>query len=163
MAPGVGSGRLSAPSYNTATYDSSKYAKSSTAGGIPTGTSSNYQVNPVNGTTNLPSSQQFSYNTGNPYASKLSSMPSIGTGPLTATRHPRPPRTDGGRGRGRGRGMDRGGGMGRGGGRGGSIGPRAPKPQIIKPKPPPALTSVEKQKIENHNMKQLVAPKPPHR
>jgi len=53
--------------------------------------------------------------------------------------------------------------MGRGGGRGGSIGPRVPKAQIIKPKPPPALTSVEKQKIENHNMKQLVAPKPPHR
>merc|ERR1719167_431137 len=53
--------------------------------------------------------------------------------------------------------------MGRGGGRGGSIGPRAPKPQIIKPKPPPPLTSLEKQKIENHNMKQLVAPKPPHR
>ena len=52
---------------------------------------------------------------------------------------------------------------GRGGGRGGSIGPRVPKAQIIKPKPPPALTSVEKQKIENHNMKQLVAPKPPHR
>ena len=148
MAPGAaGSGRL--PS---STYDSSKYSKSSAGGGIPTGTASNYQVNPVNGTTNLPSSQQFSYNTGNPYASKLSTMPSIGTGPLTATRHPRPPRTEGDRGRGRGIGRGRGGGgMGRGGGRGGSIGPRAPKPQIIKPKPPPPLTSLEKQKIENHS------------
>lgn len=42
-------------------------------------------------------------------------------------------------------------------------GPRQPKLPIIKPKPPPPLTSVERSKIENHNMKQLVAPKPPHR
>ena len=37
MAPGMGgSGRLPVSSYNTTTYDSSKYAKSSAGGGIPT-------------------------------------------------------------------------------------------------------------------------------
>jgi len=34
---------------------------------------------------------------------------------------------------------------------------------MIKPQPPQPLTNEEKAKIENHNMKQLVAPKPPHR
>jgi len=34
---------------------------------------------------------------------------------------------------------------------------------VIKPKPPPALTGEERQRQENHNLKQLVAPKPPHR
>jgi len=37
-----------------------------------------------------------------------------------------------------------------------------PKSTFIKPKPTP-LTSEEKQKIENNNLKQLVAPKPPHK
>merc|ERR1719319_892485 len=46
----------------------------------------------------------------------------------------------------------------------GALGPAmAPRPVVIKPKPPPPLTSVEKGRIENHNMKQLVAPKPPFR
>jgi len=35
--------------------------------------------------------------------------------------------------------------------------------KIIKQKAPPPLSAEEKLKIENHNMKQLVAPKPPHR
>ena len=67
--------------------------------------------------------------------------------------------------RGRGRG-NRGGGRGgnfRGGDRGrGGRGGSVPNSSFIKPKPTP-LTSEEKQKIENNNLKQLVAPKPPHK
>ena len=99
--------------------------------------------------TGTPSNEQFTYQTGNPYAGKTSY---VGPGPLTASRFPRPPRQEGERGRGRGF-----------RGRGAMAGPRAPRPVVIKPKPPPPLTSVEKGRIENHNMKQLVAPKPPFR
>jgi len=131
LAPG--SGRLPAEAEHTS---SSSYHTSS---------SSSYHTGMV------PSSEQFTYQTGNPYAGKTSY---VGPGPLTATRFPRPPRQEGERGRGRGF---------RGRGRGAMAGPRVPKPVVIKPKPPPPLTSAEKGRIENHNMKQLVAPKPPFR
>ena len=49
------------------------------------------------------------------------------------------------------------------GGRRGRGGPEfRPKSTVIKPKPPP-LTSEQRQRIENNNLKQLVAPKPPHK
>jgi len=35
--------------------------------------------------------------------------------------------------------------------------------KVVKQKAPPPLTADERVKIENHNLKQLVAPKPPHR
>lgn len=49
------------------------------------------------------------------------------------------------------------------GGRGRGGQPPKPKKEVIKPKPPPSLSAEEKQRQENHNLKQLVAPKPPHR
>jgi len=119
------------------------------SGRLPAAEASQHTSSYHTGTTSLPSSEQFTYQTGNPYAGKTSY---VGPGPLTAARFPRPPRQEGERGRGRGF-----------RGRGAMAGPRAPRPVVIKPKPPPPLTSVEKGRIENHNMKQLVAPKPPFR
>lgn len=48
----------------------------------------------------------------------------------------------------------------RGGGHARGIGPRPP---VIKPKGPPPMTSEQRSRIENNNLKQLVAPKPPHK
>jgi hypothetical protein len=140
--PAVGSGRLAAPA---AGYDSANYNRTPTA-------QPSYSVNPINGTTSLNPAQQFTYNVGNPYAGKTSYEGPAGPGPLSAKRFPRPDGGDRGRGRGRGGGMGRGRG---GGGRGGMVGPRAPKPNVIKPKAPPALSSADKALVENHNMKQV--------
>ena len=145
----VGSGRLGT------SYDSANYHRTPTA-------QPSYSVNPVNGTTSLNPAQQFTYNVGNPYAGKTS-YEGPGPGSLSAKRFPKGGYQAGGgaeggdRGRGRGY-QGRGGGMGRGrggGGRGGMAGPRAPKPNVIKPKAPPALSSADKALVENHNMKQV--------
>lgn len=146
----VGSGRLQ-PSSSNPEYNSSKYHNpkggaafnSSTYSATPPAQSS-YNVNPLNGTTSLPPSNQFTYTTGNPYTGQTGY-----TGPMAAERFPRP------EGVGRGRGGDFRG-RGRWRGRGGMAGPRTPKTEVIKPKPPPALTSLEKTKMENHNMKQVL-------
>ena len=60
------------------------------------------------------------------------------------------------------RGGTRGGEHGSTRGRGG-IDPNQAKRKSIKPMRPPPLTSEEKQRIENNNIKQLVAPKPPYK
>ena len=90
----------------------------------------------------FPSSTQFTYSSVNPYASAMSGM-YPGPEPLGAVRFPFGPGRGGGRGRG-----------GRGRGRG--------KPAVKAVKPPP-LTSDQRLRIENHNMKQLVAPKAPNK
>jgi len=90
----------------------------------------------------FPSSTQFTYKTGNPYTGLYP-----GPGPVGSARFPTsgPPRGGlrgrGGRGRGRGK----------------------PVVRPLKPSKPPPLTSDQRLRIENHNMKQLVAPKAPHR
>lgn len=94
-------------------------------------------------TSQFPSSTQFTYSTGNPYASALGSLyPGAGTMGAVRLSSPGFPR-GGGRGRG-----------GRGRGRG--------KP-VVRPAKPPPLTSDQRLRIDNHNMKQLVAPKAPNR
>ena len=129
------------------------YAGSSSSYTKPAGSGSS-------GSSQFPSSTQFTYSTGNPYASQLSSLSSQypGAGPIGAKKFPPGAIGLGSEFRGRG---GRGGGRGRGRGRGGRGG--AQQQKVIKPQPPVPLTSDQKSKIENHNMKQLVVPKPPHR
>jgi len=156
--PGASSGystgyaSSSSAAIGTSGYNSSAYFSKGTSQG--SSASSNL-------TKTYPSSTQFSYTTGNPYEGK-SSFP--GPGPLSASKFSPSAgsysggysggRGVGGRGRGGRGGRGRGGGVG--GGRGGGV-------KIVKQKAPPPLSAEERLKIENHNMKQLVAPKPPHR
>ena len=110
----------------------------------------------------FPSATQFTYQTGNPYAGHSNYSSTIGAGAVSARPHATHSSSvtyltgAGARGRGGVRGMR--GGRGRGRGRGG---PKQPQPKMIKPKGPPPLTSDQRARVENNNMKQLVAPKPP--
>jgi len=127
----------------SSSYGASSYGGTSSSSGV-SGSTGYKQYS------QLPSSTQFTYSTGNPYASQMSSM-SIGSGAIGAKRFP--PGMTSGRGRGGGRGR----------GRGGRGGQQKQQAKQIKPQPPPPLANDQKLRIENHNMKQLVAPKPPHR
>jgi len=114
--------------------------------------SSESSVTNKNQTPNFPSSTKFTYSTGNPYGNSSSQSGYPGPGPLSATKFSSSSgiRYDNS-------------GRGRGSWHGRGRGVKRPQSTVVKPKAPPPMTSDERLKLDNHNMKQLVAPKPPHR
>ena len=134
-------------------YSSSSGYGTSSSSGYGTSSSSGYKPSSSSGSSSqFPSSTQFTYSTGNPYTyTPTLSSAYPGSGPIGGKKFPPGVGSGGFRGRGGGRGRGRG-----GGGRGGQ------QQKKVKPPPPVPLSSDQKTKIENHNMKQLVAPKPPH-
>lgn len=144
--PGVSKGASGYSSGSGGGYDAGKYYSSQ---------SSSY----YSGTTSKPSAVPSYWSQPSPTPTSSYSFGAASSVPAYTSSYGSFVPSSGAGGRGRGSSHGRGGGDWRGGrGRGGI---NKPRPNVIKPKPPPPMTAEQKQHAENHNVKQLVAPKPP--
>jgi len=149
--PGVTGAAKGPAGYSSTTgagYDAGKYYSSQ---------SSSYYSQPVTKPSAIPSYWSQPSAATSSYSSYLSTGAAASSVPAYTSSYGSFLPSTGTSSRGRGAGSSFRGGSGFRG-RGGINKPRA---NVIKPKPPPPMTPEQKQHAENHNIKQLVAPKPP--